>query len=131
MATDVEISSIPGFELAGAVDDVGFGAHGGVRQLQDGRAVFADTLNGAIVALAIGADGTPTITDRVGATLGGGIAWMAASPTRGHVAVGSLQDSEESQVLNKVAAAADRVFARLMASGNLNLDAANGQIVSP
>lgn len=98
----VEVYSIPGFVLAGVVEGVTFGTHGGTLQLADGRIVFADTGNSEIVALAVGDDGMPGITDRVAGEFGGGIAWMAASPSFSHVALGSIQDSETSQFLNIV-----------------------------
>lgn len=98
----VAVYEIPGFALAGALDGVTFGTHGGSLPLPDGRLVFADTANNEIVALGVDADGVPSISDRVAADLGGGVAWIAASPTLGHVAIGSLQDSEESQFLNIV-----------------------------
>lgn len=98
----VDVYSIPGFEHAGRVDDVTFGTHGGALLLPDGRSVFADTTTNEIVALAVASDGGPEITDRVAADLGGGVAWMSASPSLGHLAVGSLQESEDFQYLNIV-----------------------------
>ena len=96
------VYEIPGFGLAGTLDGVTFGTHGGSLLLPDGRLVFADTANNEIVALGVDTDGVPSISDRVAADLGGGVSWFAASPSFGHLAVGSLQDSEESQFLNIV-----------------------------
>ncbi len=98
----VSVYSIPDFSLAGTVDGVTFGTHAGGLLLPDGRFVFADTTAGEIVAIAVGADGIPVISDRVAAELGGGVAWMAASPTLSHVAVGSIKEESASQVLNVV-----------------------------
>ena len=98
----VAVYSIPEFTLAGQVERVTFGTHGGSFLLPDGRLVFADTTAGEILALAADADGTPSIGDRVGADLGGGVAWIAASPTLSHLAIGSLQDDEHTQFLNIV-----------------------------
>jgi len=98
----VSVYAIPGFALAGTLDGVTFGTHAGSLLLPDGRFVFADTTNNEIVALTVDAEGVPAISQRVAAELGGGVAWMAASPTLGHVAIGSLQDSEVSQFLNIV-----------------------------
>lgn len=98
----VDVYAIPGFEHTGRVDGVTFGTHAGALLLPDGRLVFADAAAGEIVALVVEADGSPVIADRVAADLGGGVAWLAASPSLGHVAVGSLQDSEDRQYLNIV-----------------------------
>lgn len=98
----VSVYSIPDFALAGTVDNLTFGTHAGSLLLPDGRLVFADTTNNEIVALTVDAEGVPAISQRVAAELGGGVAWMAASPTFSHVAIGSLQDSEVSQFLNIV-----------------------------
>lgn len=100
--TSVAVYAIPGFELAGQLDSVTFGTHGGSLLLPDGRFIFADTANEEIVALTVDAAGVPAISQRVAADLGGGVAWIAASPTFSHVAIGSLQDSETSQFLNIV-----------------------------
>lgn len=101
-ATTVAVYSIPNGELAGQVDNLGFGTHGGSLLLEDGRLLFADTLNDEIVALAIDEAGLPRISQRVPARLGGGVAWIAANPTFSHLAVGSLTDDEEVQFLNVV-----------------------------
>jgi hypothetical protein len=98
----VALYSIPGFALAGVVEGVTFGTHGGAFLLPDGRLVFADARAGEIVALTVDADGTPGISHRVDADLGGGVAWIAASPNLSHLAVGSLQDDEATQFLNIV-----------------------------
>ena len=96
----VSVYSIPGFELAGTVNGVTFGTHGGTLLLPDGRLLFADTARDEIVALAIDASGTPVISDRVAGTFGGSIAWIAASPDLAWVAFGSLIDESETQTLN-------------------------------
>ncbi len=100
--SSVAVYTISGFELAGTLDEVTFGTHGGSLLLPDGRLVFADTTNDEIVALSVEADGVPSISQSVSANLGGGVAWIAASPTLSHVAIGTRQDSEESQFLNIV-----------------------------
>lgn len=100
--TSMYAYSIPEFQMAATIDNVGFGTHGGVLALPDGAMVFADTLNDRIISLTIGEDGVPTIDREVGATFNGGVAWVAASPDFSHVAMGSLQDSETSQFLNIV-----------------------------
>ena len=100
--TTVAVYAIPGFELAGQLDGVTFGTHGGSLLLPNGRLIFADTTNEEIVAVTVDAAGVPSISQRVAADLGGGVAWIAASPTFSHVAIGSLQDSETSQFLNIV-----------------------------
>jgi hypothetical protein len=98
----VYVYSFPGFELTGTLDQVRFGIHGGALQLEDGRLLFADTLNEEIVALRILDNGTPEISDRVGARLGGGVTWISANPEMSHLVVGSLIDEAESQFLNIV-----------------------------
>jgi len=96
----VAVYKIPEFTLAGTVEGVTFGTHGGSLLLPDGRLVFADTGSDEIVALQVTADGIPEISDRAAAEFGGGVAWMAADPSWRYVAIGSLQENEEEQVLN-------------------------------
>ncbi len=98
----VAVYAIPDFTLAGTLDGVTFGTHAGALLLPDGRFVFADAANNEVVALSVDEAGVPAISQRVAADFGGGVAWMAASPTFSHVAIGSLQDSETSQFLNIV-----------------------------
>lgn len=101
-AASIFIYSIPEFRLTGQLDDIGFGIHGGALLLEDGRLLFADTLNNEIVALTVSADGVPEITQRVPATLGGGVAWISANPELSHLVVGSLVDEQPVQHLNIV-----------------------------
>jgi hypothetical protein len=98
----VYLYAILEFSLAGKIDGVTFGTHGGGLSLPDGRFVFADTGANEIVALLVDADDTPAISDRVGAELGGGVAWLAADPQLRYVAVGSLREPEDTQILNIV-----------------------------
>ena len=101
------VYSIPGFELTGQLDAVGFGIHGGSFLLPDGRLLFADVLNDEIVALAIDSTGMPAISERVPATFGGGVSWISASPDLTHFAFGSLlgeeDEGEPHQFLNILA----------------------------
>lgn len=96
------VYSIPDFELKGQLDNVGFGIHGGAFQLEDGRLLFADTLNNEIVALEITDDGRPEIVQRVSADLGGGVAWISANPEVTHAVFGSEFEDAGSQFLNVV-----------------------------
>lgn len=98
----VFVYSIPEFALAGKIDGVTFGTHAGALLLPDGRLIFADIANNEILALVVDADGVPSISQRVAADLGGGVAWIAASPTLSHVAVGSLKEPLDTQYLNIV-----------------------------
>lgn len=101
-AASISIYSIPGFELTGQLDEIGFGIHGGSLLLEDGRLLFADTLNNEIVALTVSADGVPEIAQRVPATLGGGVAWISADPSLRYLVAGSLVDEQPTQHLNIV-----------------------------
>jgi hypothetical protein len=100
--TTISLYSIPDFSLAGTIENVGFGTHAGAFLLPDGKLLFADTLNSAIVCLSSPDAGVPVVDATIPAELGGGVAWAAASPTLSHIVFGSLQDSEESQFLNIV-----------------------------
>jgi hypothetical protein len=94
------IYSIPDLELTGQLDGITLGVHGGTLILEDGRVIFADLANEEIVALAISADGTPEIANRVAGTFGGGIAWVSADPGLSYVVLGSLIEESTSQFLN-------------------------------
>lgn len=100
--SSIYIYSIPGFALTGQLDEIGFAIHGGSLLLEDGRVLFADTLNNEIVALTVSADGVPAIAQRVPATLGGGVAWISANPGLSHLVVGSLTEDATTQHLNIV-----------------------------
>lgn len=100
--SQIHVYSIPGFELTGQLDKIGFGVHGGALLLEDGRLVFADTLNSEVVALTISEAGVPGITQRVSADLGGNVSWMSANPALTHVVVGSLYEEGDRQFLNVV-----------------------------
>jgi hypothetical protein len=98
----ISVYSIPALELTGELEGIEFGVHGGALQLADGRVLFADVANEEIVALTIGDEGAPEITQRVAARLGGGVSWISANPTLTHIVVGSLAEESESQFLNVV-----------------------------
>ncbi|MGC4108392.1 MAG: hypothetical protein QM753_18885 [Thermomicrobiales bacterium] len=100
--TAIEVYSVPDGALAGRIEDITCATHAGSLLLPDGRLLFGDQKNEEIVTLAVGADGTPAIVDRVPATFGSGAAWIAASPTLDYVTIGSLREGEHSQVLNIV-----------------------------
>jgi len=107
LVADREVSrlyvySIPGFELTGQLDDIGFGIHGGSLLLEDGRLLFADTLNDEVVALAISAAGEPEIVRRAPATFGGNVSWISADPGLTHLVAGSLAEDESRQSLTIV-----------------------------
>jgi len=98
----IYVYSIPGFELTGQLDDIGFGIHGGSFLLEDGRLLFADTANDEVVALTVSEEGVPEIAQRVAANLGGNVAWISADPGLTHLVVGSLAEDAATQFLNVV-----------------------------
>jgi len=96
----ISIYSIPDLALAATIENVSYGVHGGALQLPDGRLLFVDTGNDAIVTLAVDANGQPVLADSVSGTFGGGVAWVVASPDFRYVAIGSLLEEGSTQVIN-------------------------------
>lgn len=96
----IYVYSIPGFALTGRLDNVGLGIHAGSLLLEDGRLLFADTLNEELVTLVVSADGVPEIAQRVTATFGGNVSWISADPTLARAVAGSLIEDGTSQFLN-------------------------------
>lgn len=105
-AESVALYSIPGFELAGQLEGITFGIHGGALQLPDGRLVFADVGNSEIVALGVDESGAPAIIQRTAAMLGGNISWASTDPGLTYLVAGSLigdhEEQENTQYINVV-----------------------------